>query len=153
MNYRYNFDDEKNDNKKRIIFVIIFLIFLIMFVAFFFRNSSNKIIRTTSNIISKPVVFIYNIVTNAGTTIKDSLREPEDIIAENEALKLENETLKMQALESKKILDENESLKKMLNISKEYQHFEIKVGNVIFREHDNWTQVFTINLGSNDGIK
>lgn len=153
MNYRYNFNEEKNDNKKRIIFVVIFSIFVIMFVAFFFRNSSNSVISKVSTILSKPITVIYNIATGTSSSASNMLKNSDDILAENEKLKEENEILKMQALENKKILDENESLKQMLKISKEYQHFDIRLGNVIYREHDNWTQTFTINLGKKDGVK
>lgn len=153
MNYRYNFNDEKNDNKKRIIFVVIFFIFMIMFVAFFFRNSSNIVINKVSTIISKPISFIYDICTGTSSKIAKALEDPESVLAENERLKKENEELKLKDLESKRILDENVSLKNMLGISKQYQHFNIKLGNIIFREHDNWTKTFTINLGSKDGIK
>ncbi|MDO4283031.1 MAG: rod shape-determining protein MreC [Clostridia bacterium] len=153
MNYRYNFNEEKSNNKKRIIFVIVFFIFMIMFVAFFFRNSSNVIVNKLSTIISKPITFLYDICTGTTSGVNNLFKDSESILAENEALKQENEELKLQALESKRILDENVSLKNMLNISKEYQHFDIKLGNVIFREHDNWTQTFTINLGSKDGVK
>lgn len=153
MNYRYNFNDEKNDNKKRIIFVVLFFIFMIMFVAFFFRNSSNIVINRVSTIISKPIGFIYDICTGTSSRISKALEDPESVLSENERLKNENEELKLQALESKRVLDENASLKNMLGISKEYQHFNIKLGNIVFREHDNWTKTFTINLGSKDGIK
>lgn len=153
MNYRYNFNDEKNDNKKRIIFVVLFFIFMIMFVAFFFRNSSNIVINKVSTIISKPISFIYDICTGTSSKIAKALEDPESVLAENERLKKENEELKLKDLESKRILDENVSLKNMLGISKQYQHFNIKLGNIIFREHDNWTKTFTINLGSKDGIK
>lgn len=153
MNYRYNFNDEKNDNKKRIIFVVIFFIFLVMFVAFFFRNSSNIVIKHIASVISKPITFVYDICTGASNTLNNTFSDSENVLSENERLKKENEDLKLQALESKKILDENKSLKNMLGISKEYQHFNIKLGNVVFREHDNWTKTFTINLGANDGIK
>ena len=72
---------------------------------------------------------------------------------ENETLRAENETLKYQVLESQKILDENTTYKEMLNIQKEYQHYELVMGNIVFREHDNWTQTFTINVGTNDGVQ
>ena len=56
-------------------------------------------------------------------------------------------------METEKILQENESLKTMLDIKNSYKHFNLKLGNVIYREHDNWTQTFQIDIGSNDGVK
>ena len=38
-------------------------------------------------------------------------------------------------------------------VKKEYQHYKTVMGNIIYREHDNWTQTFTIDIGANDGIE
>ena len=40
----------------------------------------------------------------------------------------------------------------MLKINKQFQHFDIKLGKVMYREHDNWTQTFQVDIGSNDGV-
>ncbi len=153
MNYRYNFNDEKKTNGKKIVFVVIFSIFLVMFVAFFFKDHSNKVVQSIATVISKPIVFLYDMVNGGVSQVKTSLTDSQELIAENEALKEENELLKLEALEKQKLLDENQSLKNMLGIQKEYQHFQIKLANIIYREHDNWSQTFTINLGEKDGVK
>ena len=44
----------------------------------------------------------------------------------------QNEELKLKLLESQKILDENETLKEMLNIKTSYQHFKIALGKIIY---------------------
>ena len=150
MDYRYDFSDNKGRKIKKIIFIVIFLIFVIMFVCFFLRNNSNSVISKISSVISSPINLVYNIFNSN----KDSQNSDiEKVRQENETLRAENETLKYQVLESQKILDENTTYKQMLNIQKEYQHYNLVMGNVIFREHDNWTQTFTINVGKNDGIE
>lgn len=153
MKYKYNFNDEKSSNKKKIIFVVVFLIFTFMFVGLFFKDSSNRVVSKTATIISKPITFLYEKISMLRNKTSGIFTDSSKILEENEALKLENEQLKLQMLESKKILDENISLKNMLNIQKEYQHFDIKLANIIYREHDNWSQTFTIDLGSKDGIQ
>ena len=150
MDYRYDFSDNKGRKIKKIIFIVIFLVFVIMFVCFFLRNNSNSVISKISSVISSPINLVYNIFNSN----KDSQNSDiEKVRQENETLRAENETLKYQVLESQKILDENTTYKQMLNIQKEYQHYNLVMGNVIFREHDNWTQTFTINVGKNDGIE
>ena len=72
---------------------------------------------------------------------------------ENQELKKENDNLKYKLLEKENLEKENESLKKMLEIKNNYQHFELKLGKIIYREHDNWSQTFKIDIGKNDGIK
>lgn len=150
MDYRYDFSDNRGRKNKKIVFIIIFLIFVIMFVCFFLRNNSNKVISRISGVVSSPINFVYNIF-NSNKNIQN--QDIEKIRQENETLRAENETLKYQVLESQKILDENTTYKEMLNIQKEYQHYELVMGNIVFREHDNWTQTFTINVGKNDGIE
>lgn len=150
MDYRYDFSDNKGRKTKKLIFIVIFLVLVIMFVCFFLRNNSNSIVSKVSSVISSPINFIYNFL-NLNEDKPDA--DIEKVRQENEVLRAENETLKYQVLESQKILDENTTYKQMLNIQKEYQHFELVMGNIIFREHDNWTQTFTINVGKNDGAE
>ena len=150
MDYGIDFSNNSQRRKKKIIFIIIFLILAIMFVAFFFRNSNNKMVSNIASFISKPIAVVYNginKITDPTSSDIDELR------AQNEELKKENEELKIQALETQKIIDENTTLKEMLDIKKEYQHYKTVMGNIIYREHDNWTQTFTIDIGANDGIE
>jgi rod shape-determining protein MreC len=153
MDYRYNFDDGRKSKRKRNIFVFIFIILVIIISSFIFKNSSNVVFKTVSNIVVAPFEFTYNFTKNTFSPISTYFKNKTKLSLENENLQSENENLKMQLLESQKILDENNSLKEMLEIKKAYQHFEIKLSKVIYREHDNWTQTFRIDLGEDDGIK
>ncbi len=148
MDYGIDFSNNSQKKKKKIIFIVVFSIFVIMFVAFFFRNSNNKMVSSLASIVSKPIEVVYSIFSknNIPTDV-------EELRAQNAALEAENEELRLQALETQKILDDNTTLKEMLNIQKEYQHYETVMGKIIYREHDNWTQTFTIDVGTNDGIK
>lgn len=153
MNYRYDFDNRKKDKRKKIIFVVVFIIFVIIFSSFFFKNSSNVVLNKIFSAISYPFDSIYNITHGWKNGIKGYFSNSKKINDENENLKTQNEQLQLKLLESQKILDENNSLKEMLEIKKAFQHFEIKLSNIIFREHDNWTQTFKIDIGSQDGVK
>ena len=153
MNYRYNFDDKKNDKKKKIIFIIIVIIAVIVFSAFFFRNSSNSIVSKVSTVVVYPFDKLYEFVSGGFSGIKSYFANSKKLNEEKEELENKISELEMQLLESQKILDENTSLKQMLEIKKVYQHFNIKMAKIIYREHDNWTQTFKIDIGENDGIK
>lgn len=148
MDYGIDFSNNSQKRKKKIIFIIIFLIFVIMFVAFFFRNNNNKIVSSVASFISKPINFVYEVFNKSKVS-----SDVEELRNENEILKAENEKLQLQALEYQRIIDENTTFKEMLNIKKEYQHYDLVMGNIVYREHDNWTQTFKINVGSDDGIK
>ncbi len=153
MDYRYNFEGNKKNGKKKIIFTIISIIVLILIVSFLFRNSENKILRASAGVVSYPFVKTYDFFENITANIKNLFKDKELVISENEKLKTENETLKYSLLESQKILDENDSLKQQLEIKKAFVHFKIKTSKIVYREHDNWTQTFKIDIGTNDGVK
>lgn len=153
MNYRYNFNDKKESNKKKIIFSIVFILIVIMISATFFRNSENKVVNAISSVLSYPVIGVKNAFSWVGNGAKNIFTNKDKLLEENKKLEEENNNLKLQALETEKILQENESLKTMLDIKNSYKHFNLKLGNVIYREHDNWTQTFQINIGANDGVK
>ena len=153
MDYRYNFESNKKNGKKKIIFTIISIIVLILIVSFLFRNSDNKILRASAGVVSYPFVKTYDFFENIIANVKNLFKDEEMVISENERLKTENETLKYSLLESQKILDENDSLKQQLEIKKAFVHFKIKTSKIVYREHDNWTQTFKIDIGTNDGVK
>lgn len=152
MRYRYQFEDRNKFDKKKIIFIVILLIIAVIVSAFFLKNSNNKIVSKTSSIVVKPFVSIYEFGHNVVKGIKNSSENKEDLIAKITELQKENDELKIKSLESEKILNENESLRKMLEIKKNFQHFNIAMGNIIYREHDNWSRTFKIDIGKNDGI-
>lgn len=153
MKYTYAFDDRKKENKKRIIFIIVTLVVLIMITGLVFKNSSNSFVSKVSNIVISPLKWVQKLTDKISDTASSKFADSEKVSAENEELAKENQELKLKVLESERILKENESLKEMLKIKTVYQHFDIVLGKIILREHDNWTKTFTINVGESDGIK
>ena len=149
MDYGIDFSDNVQKRKKKLIFIAVFIVLVIMFVAFFFRNSNNKVVSKVATVISKPIIVVYDLFNKDDIDSMDL----ETLKAEYEELKKQKEELEIQALESQKILDDNQMLKEMLDIKKEYQHYKTVMGKIVYREHDNWTQTFTINVGTNDGVQ
>lgn len=123
MNYRYNFNDKKESNKKKIIFSIVFILIVIMISATFFRNSENKVVNAISSVLSYPVIGVKNAFSWVGNGAKNIFTNKDKLLEENKKLEEENNNLKLQALETEKILQENESLKTMLDIKKFIQAF------------------------------
>lgn len=153
MDYIYNFGDNKKKNIKKIIIIILTIILLIVFVSFVFKNSNNKVLSKVSSIVIYPFNKIYDFGNGIYSGCKTYFANKKNIAKQNEQLQNEVNNLKMQLIESQKIIDENVSLRQMLEIKKAYQHFNIKMGKIIYREHDNWTQTFKINIGKNDNIQ
>ncbi len=152
MKYRYNFDDKKKTRRKRLLFLIIVVIVTIVFSAFFFRNTNNLVINKISSIITYPFRAVYTLGNNVFSNLGSYFANNKKINEEKAKLEEEKSNLSYKLLEMQKVLDENESLKQMLEIKKKYQHFNIKLANIIYREHDNWTQTFKVDLGLKDGI-
>lgn len=153
MKYNYDFNDKRKEKKKRIIFAVIMLVIAIIVSSFFFRNSQIFVIRKVSNIITAPFNFIGNSARNGFSSISMYIGNINAVKVENQELKNKVNELQLQLLESKRILDDNESLKKLLDINSTFQHFKLKSGNIIIRQHDNFSQTFVIDVGFKDGIK
>lgn len=153
MKYKYNFDDRKKSNKKKIIFVVVSIICAIVISSFLFRNSQNVIVNKIANTIISPIRYVSVNTKKWFENFSSNLQSKKNIMYENEQLHVKIYELEYQMLEQEKLLQENNSLKRMLNIKSEYQHFELLYGRIILREHDNWSKKFTINVGSNEGVK
>ena len=152
MRYNYNFGKKDNSKKKKIIFVIIACIIVLIISGFVFKNSSNKVIRNISSIITKPIDIVYDATYNFFNGVSKYFVDNKKINEEKSKLEEEKTELEYKLLEYNKLLTENESLKQMVEIKKQFQHFDIKLGNIIYREHDNWTQTFQVDLGLKDGV-
>ena len=153
MNYRYNFDDRKKSKRNKLLFLLIVVIVVIIVSAFFFRNTNNVIVNKISSVITYPFRKVYSFSSDLFSNLGDYFANSKKINDEKAKLEQDKKALEYQLLEMQKILDENESLKNMLAIKQKYQHFNIKLAKIIYREHDNWTQTFKVDIGSNEGIR
>lgn len=153
MDYIYNFENKKKKIGKKIIIVTLIIIAIIVFASFLFRNTNNTFISKVSNAVIYPFEKVYNFATRTFSGFGTFFSDKEKLVSENENLQNEVNDLKMKLLETQKILDENVELKQMLEIKKAYQHFNVKMAKIIYREHDNWTHTFKIDIGENEGVK
>ena len=87
------------------------------------------------------------------TEFRNGLREKEEILQENEQLKLQIETLTEQ--NNKLLQDQTEltRLQEMYNLDEEYSDYPKVAASVISKDPGNWYDTFMINRGSNDGIR
>ena len=151
MNFNYDYQNKNKNNK--IIYIVIIIVIAIIISSFMFRNSSNVIISTTANVITSPFVYIGKICNNISNLLNNSFSSKTEILEENENLKKEITQLKLDKIQTERVMKENEDLKVMLNIDKKYSHYELKHGNVVVKNFDNYTNTFIIDIGSKDGVK
>jgi rod shape-determining protein MreC len=153
MRYDYNYINNKKDKKKKIIFIFVILICIIIVSSFVFRSSDNVIVKNISNFITSPFVNISNFLNSTIKDISVNFSNVNNINYKLEEQQKVNKDLEYKLLEQQKVVDENETLKEMLKISNTFQHYTLKYGKIVIRNHDNFNQTFIINIGSNDGIK
>lgn len=153
MDYIYNFENKNKKTGKKVFIIIILTIAVIVFASFLFKDSNNIVISKVSSVVIYPFKKVYGFGTGLFSGINTYFADKEKLVNENANLQGEVDNLKLQLIESQRLLDENTTLKQMLEIKKAYQHFNVKMGKIIYREHDNWTQTFKIDIGENEGIK
>ena len=150
---KYNYDYQKKNKKSKVIYIIIILLIAIIISAFVFRTSSNSIVSKISSVVTTPFVYISDLFKNTLNTVSNFFVSKDEVIKENEELKNEINKLKLDKIQNMRVLEENESLKVMLDIDKKYNHYEVKYGSIVIKNFDNYTNKFTIDIGEDDGIK
>ncbi len=80
------------------------------------------------------------------TTLQDVKKENAQLKEKIETLQIENNNLQQEKYEL-------ERLKELMKLDQNYADYEKTAAHVIGTESDNWFHVFTIDKGSNDGIK
>ena len=95
-------------------------------------------------------------VENLSVSFKETaqrLREKEEILLENEALKAQVESL---TGENHKLLlqaENYEKLQRLVDLGEDYDSFPKVAAQIIAKDPGNWYDVFVINKGSRDGIR
>lgn len=122
------------------------------------------VLSFTTNIILTPINYInsYTLIpfqrglTNIGGIILDrteNLKRLEEVIAENEELKLEIERLNTENTSLQQDKYELAKLRELFELDNEYGEYDKIGARIISRESTNWYSNFVIDKGSNDGIK
>lgn len=121
------------------------------------------ILSFTTDMMSGPLRYVTGVITpiqsgmNAiGTWISekgDYLFNTTDLRSENAELKKKVEELTVENTELVQNQDEFERLKELLELKDEYDEYPTVAARIIAKDSGNWFNVFTINKGSDDGIK
>lgn len=82
-----------------------------------------------------------------------ALTPREELVRQNEELRVEREQLKLRALQSAEAERENTRLRQMLVFQRANPAWKLKPANVIAREPANWWRNIQIDLGKRDGLR
>lgn len=135
------------------------LVFLLLLLIFAASMAAGGRFAHVTEPINTGVSKVSGIFSKAGNTIRDNVKgifSYRSLQKEVEALKSENAELTRQLAEeklTKQQLDELKELAEALNYDYTEQKFDIVTGDVISLDGSNWTNIFTINCGTESGIK
>ena len=77
----------------------------------------------------------------------------EQLVAENEHLKVQIADLRDEILEASEALEENKRLNELLQFKEEHSDFELCSARIVSWDTSNWSSAFTISKGKNQGIR
>ncbi|MEA5002364.1 MAG: rod shape-determining protein MreC [Christensenella sp.] len=139
-------------NKPLVVTIVVVVVLIILMVA---TGSGNKAADSGANIVGGAFVpvqkFFYQISDSVGGFF-DNIVNSGDAADEKQKLDSELQTIKGQMNDYDEMKAENERLKEMLDYKQKNASQELKVATIIGKNPGNWFDVFTIDLGINDGI-
>lgn len=139
-------------NKPLVVTIIIVVILIILMAA----TGSSGTSADGANVVGGAFVpvqkFFYQISDSVGGFF-DNVFHSGDMAGEKERLDSELETIKGQMNDYDELKAQNDRLKEMLDYKQKNTSQELKVATIIGKNPGNWFDVFTIDLGSNDGIE
>jgi rod shape-determining protein MreC len=143
--------NKKKSGKIGIIITIIFLIILV-FISNLKLNKFSYVENAFSNIIMP--------IQSGITYLKNKIQKNDQYFATIDSLKSENQKLKNRNTELEEALRqleviqaENTTLKEYLNLTKEYNNYTTVPAYIINKDISNYSNVFVINVGTDDGVK
>ena len=116
-------------------------------------GSSSSALQDTAGFLVVPFEKGISGVSNMFGDVKNSLRDKQDVLQENEELKNQINSL----TEQNNILIQDQTeltrLKELYNLDQEYSDYPKVAARIISKDPGNWYNTFMINKGSNDGIR
>ncbi len=137
---------------KHILFVLCFLCVVIMFVSYKFPNYLSPVKNVVDTVVS-PMQKGINQVGCKISGFFSRLNDIEELQAENERLKAEIEDLKSKSSMTNQDKYELDALRKLYELDSKYTDLPKVAARIIARESNGWYNIFTLDKGSNDGIK
>lgn len=144
---------KQNRKKKGKLLQIILIIIGIILSIYLLANINLPILSNISGSIVRGIDTVASSIKgwiSQGTSYFGNVN---DLKEENKKLFNELEKLRLKMVELEKIEIENGELREALEIDEKYNHFNKIYANIILRDYSNWNETFSINKGSNDGIK
>ena len=140
---------QRKKNGAKTLFSIAIVVILIVFFSMVKVPGISKISDSILSVVFTVSKSVKGILTE-GFSYFGSIKELNN---ENKNLKEEIGDLKYKLLETSALESDNESLRVKLEIKERFNHFKLEYADIILRNYDSWNETFTINKGSEDGLK
>ena len=139
--------------KSKHLLAIMTLFCLSCIVATFASGISTAPLQETAGIVIVPFEKSIEKIGSMVRSIRDSFKDKQDLLFENEELKAELDSLTTQ--NNKLIQDQGEyqRLKELYNLDQTYEDYPKVAATIISKDPGNWYDTFMINKGSDDGIR
>lgn len=140
---------------KLTMFISVFLILAIIIVVSYVNIGNSSFL---GHGIQKVLTFVQGPISSAGDGIKSGARgifQFKSILKENESLKAEVIALKREIIQQKLTkyeLNELRDLSNILGYKNVSTNYSLLTANVIAMDGSNWFNIFTINVGTKDGV-
>lgn len=139
--------------KSKHLLAIMTLFCLSCIVATFASEISTAPLQETAGIVIVPFEKSIEKIGSMVRSVRDSFKDKQDLLFENEELKAELDSLTTQ--NNKLIQDQGEyqRLKELYNLDQTYEDYPKVAATIISKDPGNWYDTFMINKGSDDGIR
>ena len=137
---------------KYLLFLLTCVCIAVMIFSFQFPAVNTPI----NTVAGKLLVPFQNGIANVGGWISDKsdqLLEIKDVLEENQRLKAEIDRLTIENTKFQQERYELNQLRQLFKLDEEYSEYDKIGAQIIARDSSNWFASFTINKGSNDGVK
>ncbi len=135
---------------------ILSTIALILLISIGVSSKEERKINIFGNVITIPLAPLQKVVSLSGQKVESVVTFFNDIKGtkeENEQLKLKILGLEKERNNLIKYEKENQRLKESLKFKDQFNDFELLGANIIAKDSGNWFNVFTVDVGMNDGVK
>lgn len=137
---------------KHVFFLLLFLTVAIVFVSYRFPNLLQPVRRGIESFVV-PMQKGINVVGRSVSDKLEAFNNLKNLQAENDELKARLEALAMQNQQTSQEKYELSSLQELYELDKKYPDYKKVAARIIARESNGWYNVFTIDKGTEDGIK
>ena len=133
------------------IVITIIILVLLVFLSNLKLESFSYVEKAFSSIVM-PIQTGYTYLKNKVTGNSSFFTNMDNLKTENEELKTKNSELEQSLRELEIIKAENETLKEYLGLKQKYTDYKAVPAYIISKDINNYSSIFVINVGKNDGI-